>query len=177
MCCHCCHLSCSEATPESRMVTGRCRCCHCCHGHSVHVKTGCGSSGTPVAVEPVRVHHEKAAIAGPGRRWFFCRRPASALTSTSWVSRGRRTRSRPWPLAASSTPRAAPPGGELWVVVDLVRQYGSSGQIARTLKHMPPIDSRRRVSHEATYNALYIISREGAAIPVTSPQEARRPYR
>nr|WP_245798009.1 IS30 family transposase [Chromohalobacter japonicus] len=48
------------------------------------------------------------------------------------------------------------PNGELFeVVVHLLRQYWSPQQIARTLKRMSPNDSRRQVSHEAIYNALY----------------------
>lgn len=52
------------------------------------------------------------------------------------------------------------PDDELFeVVVYLLRKYWSPQQIARTLKRMSHHDSRRRVSHEAIYNALYVMPR------------------
>jgi len=45
------------------------------------------------------------------------------------------------------------------VVVYLLRKYRSPEQIARTLKRMSPNDLRRRVSHKAIYNALYVMPR------------------
>lgn len=51
-------------------------------------------------------------------------------------------------------------GGELLeVVVYLLRKYWSPEQIARTLKRMSPNDTRRQVSHETIYNALYVMPR------------------
>lgn len=64
---------------------------------------------------------------------------------------------------ARHRPRRHPklhPDGELFeVVVYLLRQYWSPEQIARTLRRMSPNDTRRRVSHEAIYNALYVMPR------------------
>lgn len=52
------------------------------------------------------------------------------------------------------------PGGELFeLVVYLLRKYWSPEQIARTLRDMFPDNSSRRVSHEAIYNALYVMPR------------------
>lgn len=60
-------------------------------------------------------------------------------------------------------PRRQPklhPGGELFeLVVYLLRKYWSPQQIARTLKGMFPDDPRRQTSHEAIYNALYVMPR------------------
>ncbi len=50
--------------------------------------------------------------------------------------------------------------GELFeLVVYLLRKYWSPQQIASTLKAMSPDDADRRVSHEAIYNALYVMPR------------------
>ncbi len=50
--------------------------------------------------------------------------------------------------------------GELFeLVIYLLRKYWSPEQIARTLKRMFPDDTDRQVSHEAIYNALYVMPR------------------
>jgi IS30 family transposase len=45
------------------------------------------------------------------------------------------------------------------LVVYLLRKYWSPQQIARTLKRMFPDDTDRQPSHEAIYNALYVMPR------------------
>nr|WP_298523249.1 IS30 family transposase [uncultured Halomonas sp.] len=68
--------------------------------------------------------------------------------------RARLTRHRPRQLSKLH------PDGELFeLVVYLLRKYWSPQQIARTLRGMFPDDSRRQVSHEAIYNALYVMPR------------------
>jgi len=53
-----------------------------------------------------------------------------------------------------------PLDGELFeLVVYLLRKYWSPEQIARTLKRMFPDNTDRHVSHEAIYNALYLMPR------------------
>ncbi|WP_322528759.1 IS30 family transposase [Salinicola sp. LHM] len=52
------------------------------------------------------------------------------------------------------------PDGELFeLVAYLLRKYWSPQQIARTLKGMFPDDTQRQASHEAIYNALYVMPR------------------
>ncbi|WP_412031003.1 IS30 family transposase [Halomonas sp. M4R1S46] len=68
--------------------------------------------------------------------------------------RARLTRHRP-----RQCPKLHPDGELFEVVVYLLRKYWSPEQIARTLKRMSPNDSRRQVSHEAIYNALYVMPR------------------
>ena len=68
--------------------------------------------------------------------------------------RARLTRHRP-----RQRPKLHPDGELFEVVVYLLRKYWSPEQIARTLKRMSPNDSHRRVSHEAIYNALYVMPR------------------
>ena len=64
---------------------------------------------------------------------------------------------------ARHRPRRRPklhPDGELFeLVVYLLRKYWSPQQIARTLKDMFPDDTQRQASHEAIYNALYVMPR------------------
>tara|TARA_R110001583_G_scaffold68607_1_gene195034 strand:+ start:3504 stop:3995 length:492 start_codon:yes stop_codon:yes gene_type:complete len=45
------------------------------------------------------------------------------------------------------------------LVIYLLRKYWSPEQIARTLKRMFPDNTDRHVSHEAIYNALYLMPR------------------
>ena len=53
-----------------------------------------------------------------------------------------------------------PLDGELFeLVIYLLRKYWSPEQIARTLKRMFPDNTDRHVSHEAIYNALYLMPR------------------
>lgn len=58
-------------------------------------------------------------------------------------------------------PRRGPklhPDGELFELVTyLLRKYWSLQQVARTLKGMFPDDAQRQASHEAIYNALYVM--------------------
>ena len=60
-------------------------------------------------------------------------------------------------------PRRRPklhPDSELFeLVVYLLRHYWSPEQIARTLRRMFPDDTDRQVSHEAIYNAIYVMPR------------------
>ena len=68
--------------------------------------------------------------------------------------RARLTRHRP-----RRRPKLHPDRELFEVVVHLLRKYWSPQQIARTLKRMSPNDSCRQVSHEAIYNALYVMPR------------------
>ncbi|BBI50696.1 hypothetical protein HORIV_31170 [Vreelandella olivaria] len=81
-------------------------------------------------------------------------RPDRAYDASLAGYRARLTRCRP-----RRSPKL-PLDGELFeLVAYLLRKYWSPEQIARTLKRMFPDNTDRQVSHEAIYNALYLMPR------------------
>ncbi|MGM1054210.1 MAG: IS30 family transposase, partial [Pseudomonadota bacterium] len=81
-------------------------------------------------------------------------RPDKAYDASLAGFRARLTRCRP-----RRRPKLHLDGELFELVVYLLRKYWSPEQIARTLKRMFPDDTDRQVSHEAIYNALYVMPR------------------